>query len=163
MKKVLLFLTVLFVIGLSSVYAQTVKYPIEIEKGFLGHTYSQNGIPINSVWQMKNMVGRDELALNQLKWASADAIIGYVFSYAGGFAIGWELGYLIAGKKMDTPVLLAGAGSIGVGLLFSYLADRRMVKGASIYNDNLGTTSYGYPVELDFGLVPSGVGLTLSF
>jgi hypothetical protein len=38
-----------------------------------------------------------------------------------------------------------------------------MTKGARIYNGNLGMTSCGEPIQLDFGLVPGGVGLTLSF
>ena len=56
-----------------------------------------------------------------------------------------------------------GAGSFAIAYLFSRLADNRMAKGARIYNGNLGKTSFGEPVQLDFGLVPGGIGLTLSF
>lgn len=165
MKKLFISLVVLFVVGLSCSYAQSEQYAIGIEKAAgIGHKfYHQNGTFINSVSQMKASVGSDKEALRQLRWASFDTGASYFFSFAGGFALGWEIADLIKGKGINAPVLIGGAASIGVGLLFTYLADKRMVKGATIYNEHLGVTSYGSPVELDFGLVPGGVGLTLSF
>ena len=164
MKKLFISLVVLFVVGLSCSYAQSEQYAIGIEKTGIGHKfYHQNGVFINSISQMKASVGSDKEALSQLRWATFDAGVSYVFSFAGGFALGWEIADLIMGKGINAPVLIGGVASIGVGFLFTYLADRRMVKGATIYNEHLGVTSYGSPVELDFGLVPGGVGLTLSF
>ena len=164
MKKLFISLVVLFVVGLSCSYAQSEQYAIGIEKTGIGHKfYHQNGVFTNSISQMKASVGSDKEALSQLRWATFDAGVSYVFSFAGGFALGWEIADLIMGKGINAPVLIGGVASIGVGSLFAYLTDRRMVKGATIYNEHLGVTSYGSPVELDFGLVPGGVGLTLSF
>ena len=164
MKQLFLSLVIIFVVGLSCSFAQSEQYAIGIEKVGMGHKfYHQNGVFITSVGQMKASVGNDKEALGQLRWASFDTGASYVFSFAGGFALGWEIADLIMGRGIDGPVLIGGAASFGVGFLFAYLADRRMVKGATIYNEHLGVTSYGSPVELDFGLVPGGVGLTLSF
>lgn len=164
MKKLFISLVILFVVGLSCSYAQSEQYAIGIEKVGIGHKfYHQNGVFINSVSQMKASVGSDKEALGQLRWASFDTGASYFFYFAGGFALGWEIADLIMGKGINAPVLIGGVASIGVGSLFAYLTDRRMVKGATIYNEHLGVTSYGSPVELDFGLAPGGVGLTLSF
>ena len=163
MNKAFLSLMVLMFLGLSSAFAQSEKHPIEIKNITFGHDFIQDGTRLTSVKQIKQAVGDDKEALRQLRWASFDVGVSYTLSFAGGFAMGMELGRLITGKGVNAPVLIAGVGTLSLGFLFIYLADRRLVKGVSIYNDNLGTTSFGIPIELDFGLVPGGIGLTLSF
>jgi hypothetical protein len=164
MQKLLLSLVILFVVGLSCSYAQSDQCPIGIEKAGIGHRfYRHGGEPINSVRQLKDIIRNDKEALGQLRWATFDDVVSYFFCYAGGFALGWQLADVLLGRGFYAPLVIGGVASIGVGFLFTYLTDRRMVKGAKIFNEHLGVTMYGAPIELDFGLAPGGVGLTLSF
>lgn len=147
--------------------AQSPKQPIGIDRVLGGYDFYYCNLKIESVRQMKQIVKDDSEALAQMRWASVDNGFRYVFDFIGGFAIGYEIGFLITGKNgfgihPAVPVAVA-AGSFGIAYLFSRLANNRVANGARIYNGNLGLTSYGDPVQLDFGLVPGGVGLTLSF
>lgn len=162
MKKVLLLLVAILFLGLASVYAQSSNEPIVIDKTFLGHNYYYGDTNITSVSAMKAIVSNDELALDEVKKASVASAVSSVLAYAGGFAIGWEISQLFFGK-FNPYVLGGGLGAAAIGLGLSALADSHLNKGATIYNENLGVTSYGNKVELDFGLMPGGVGLTLSF
>lgn len=162
MKKVLLLLVAILFLGLASVYAQSSNEPIVIDKTFLGHNYYHGDVKITSVNNMKAIVSNDALALSEVKKASVASGFSYVFSFAGGFAMGWEIGNLLYGK-FNPYVFWGGLGAAVIGIGLSALADSHLNKGATIYNENLGVTSYGNKVELDFGLMPGGVGLTLSF
>lgn len=167
MKKLLFLFAVLFVTRLSTVCAQEAKQPIRIVDADVGHDFYYNNLQITSLRQMKQIVRDDSEALAQMRWASFDKGVCYVFDFIGGFAIGYELGMLISGNNAygvhHALPIAVGAGAFGIAFLFSYLSNNRMTKGARIYNGNLGMTSYGNPIQFDFGLVPGGVGLTLSF
>lgn len=167
MKKLLFLFAALFVMGLTMVCAQNANQPIRVERVLGGYDFYYSNSKITSLSQMKQIVRNDDEALAQMRWASVDNGVRYVFDFIGGFAIGYELGMLISGNNTHgvhyaLPVLVS-AGSFSVAYLFSRLANNRMAKGSRIYNGNLGKTSHGEPIQLDFGLVPSGVGLTLSF
>lgn len=167
MKRLLILLSFMFVIGFPVVCAQYAKQPIKINTVLGGYEYYYYDLKINSLSQMKQIVRDDSEALAQMRWASVDNGFRFAFDFIGGFAIGYELAMLITGNnalKLHYAVpIVVGAGSFAIAYLFSRLADNRMAKGARIYNGNLGKTSYGEPVQLDFGLVPGGIGLTLSF
>ena len=167
MKKLVFLFAVLFVTGISTVCAQEAKQPIRIVEADVGHDFYYSNLQITSVKQMKQIVRNDSEALAQMRWATFDKTVCYVFDFIGCFAIGYELGMLISGKNAlgvhHALPISVGAGSFGIAFLFSYLSNNRMTKGARIYNGNLGMTSCGEPIQLDFGLVPGGVGLTLSF
>lgn len=158
MKKVFLTLIALLFVGLASVFAQTVNDSIAVEK----NKYYYHGLQIESMRQIKSIVANDELALKEVKKAGVAGGFGYVFAYMGGFALGWELVDIFRGN-MNPVILASGVGLTAAGLGLSYLANNKLKKGVAIYNANLGATSYGGNVQLDFGLVLGGVGLTLSF
>lgn len=161
MKKIIAFLAIL-VLGTASLYAQSSNDSIYVEKVFLGHKYYQADQEIRGVGDMKAIVANDELALKEVKKAGVTAGISYVFSYVGGFAMGWQLANLLW-DKFNPYVFAGGVGAAAIGVGLAALADNQMNKGVAIYNGNLGITSYGTSVEVDFGFVPGGVGMTLSF
>ena len=117
---------------------------------------------IESVNQIKSVLANDELALKEVRKAGVANGFAYVISFMGGFALGWEIVDIIRGN-MNPYILAGGVGLIAGGYGLSYLANSHLKKGVAIYNANLGKTSYGGGVELNFGLAPGGVGLTLSF
>lgn len=158
MKRAFLVLVALLFIGLASSYAQTASDSIAVEK----NKFYYHGMKIESMRQIKSLVANDELALKEVKKAAVTSGFSYVFSYMGGFALGWEVVDLIRGD-FNPYVLAGGVGLAALGIGLGYLADNQLKKGVAIYNANLGATSYGTNVELNFGLAPGGVGLTLSF
>lgn len=161
MKKLLLVFAVLF-IGLSSINAQSSNEPIVIEKTFLGRKYYQGDKAIRRISDLKDIVANDELALKEMKKADVANGFSLVLSVVGGFAVGWELGCWIY-DRFNPYVFGVGAGVAAVGIGLSALTNSHVKKGVMIYNENLGKTSCGDPIQLDFGLTPGGVGLTLSF
>ena len=167
MKKVLLFAVMLFM-GKASLYSQTDNYSnidndsILMEKTFLGHQYFHKGLPVSSVDDMKTIVGNNDMALKEIKRAGVVGTFSTIFASLGGAAMGWELGNAIYGK-FNPYVFGCGVGVAALGFGLVAVADKHMAKGAAIYNNSLGMTSYGAPIQLDFGLVPGGVGMTLSF
>lgn len=158
MKKAFLTLIALLFVGLASVFAQNASDTIAVEK----NKYYYHGLQIESMRQIKSIVANDELALKEVKKAGVTGGFGYVFSYLGGFALGWEIVDIIRGN-LNPYILAGGVGMAAIGLGLSYWSGSQLKKGVAIYNANLGTTSYGGTIQFDFGLVPGGVGLTLSF
>ena len=158
MKKAFLTLLAFLFVGLASAFAQTASDTIELKK----NRYYYHGMQIESMRQMKSLVANDELALKEVKKAAVTSGFGSVLAYMGGFALGWEIVDIIRGR-MNPYILAGGVGFTAAGLGLSYLAGNQLKKGVAIYNTNLGATSYGVPIEINFGLAPGGVGLTLSF
>lgn len=159
MKKVLLF-AVMLLLGLASLHAQTTNEPIVIEKG---HKFSYQGQMVTNAKTMKAIVANNELALKEAKKAGVANGFSMALAGIGGFAMGWELGNVIGGREFNPYVFGGGLGvaAIGLGLIPVYL--KHMTKSATIYNEGLGTTAYGNPIKIDLGLVPGGIGMTLSF
>ena len=158
MKKVFLILVALLFVGLASAFAQSAGDTIYMVK----NKYYYHGMQIESMRQIKSVVANNELALKEVKKAGVIEGFAYVFSYCGGFALGWEIVDIIRGN-MNPYILAGGAGLAAVGVGLSYWGSNHLKNGIAIYNANLGASSYGGNVQLDFGLVPCGVGLTLSF
>ena len=161
MKKVLFF-AVMFFLGLTSLCAQSSNDSIIVEKVTLGHKYSYHGQPVTRVKDMKAIVVNNDLALKEVKKGGVVNGFAVVLSCVGGAAVGWELGNMLYGKS-NPYVLLGGLGVTAVGFGLSAWADSYLARGATLYNNSIGTTSFGDPVQLDFGLVPGGVGLSLRF
>ena len=159
MKKVLLF-AVMLLLGLASLHAQTSNDPIIIEKR---GKFMYQGQAVTNTKTMKAIVANNEMALKEVKKASVAEGFSMALTGIGGFAMGWELGNVIGGRSFNPYVFGGGLGvaAIGFGLIPVYL--KHMTKSATIYNDSLGTTTYSNPIKIDLGLVPGGIGMTLSF
>ena len=158
MKKVLFTFVALLFVGLASAFAQNASDTIAVEK----NKFYYHGMQIESMRQIKSLVANDELALKEIKKAGVTNGFASVFAYTGGFILGWEVVDMFRGYL--NPYLLAGGvGLAAVGIGLSYVTNNHLKKGVAIYNANLGATSYGGIIQVDFGLVPGGVGLTLSF
>ncbi|MCR5036461.1 MAG: hypothetical protein K6A73_03970 [Bacteroidales bacterium] len=161
MKK-LVFLIFSIIFGINFVYSQSSNEPIVIEDDILGHHYYHGDNEIKTISKMKAIVANDELALQEIKKAAVPQGVSYVFAFAGGFAIGWEIVDILYGK-FNPYILAGGVGMTAVGYGFSALADKHILKGVQIYNSNLETPSQSDDVKLEVGFVPGGVGFTLYF
>ena len=158
MKIVFIALIAMLFVGIASTFGQSLNDSISVEK----NKYYYHGMQIESMRQIKSVLANDELALKEVKKASVTSGFAYTLGYLGGFALGWELVDIIRGE-MNPYILASGVGLTAAGLGLSFLADKQLKKGVAIYNANLGTTSYGGSVQVDFGLTSCGIGLTLSF
>ena len=151
---------VMLLLGLASLHAQTTNEPIVIEKG---HKFSYQGQMVTNAKTMKAIVASNEMALKEAKKAGVAEGFTSALASIGGFVMGWELGNVIRGREFNPYVFGGGLGvaAIGFGLIPVYL--KHLTKSATIYNDSIGSTAYGNPIKIDFGLVPGGIGMTLSF
>lgn len=150
----------MLLLGLASLHAQTTNEPIVIEKG---HKFSYQGQMVTNAKTMKAIVASNEMALKEAKKAGVAEGFTSALASIGGFVMGWELGNVIRGREFNPYVFGGGLGvaAIGFGLIPVYL--KHLTKSATIYNDSIGSTAYGNPIKIDFGLVPGGIGMTLSF
>ena len=151
------FITLLFV-GLASTFAQNPSDTIAVEK----NKFYYHGMQIETMRQIKSLVANDELALKEVKKASVASGFSSVIGYLGGFALGYEVGCMFFGN-FNPYVFGGGLAVAGLSIGLGVVSNNHLKKGVAIYNSNLSKTAYGRGVEIDFGLVPGGVGLTLSF
>lgn len=102
------------------------------------------------------------MALEEVKKADVPEVLSYIFAFAGGFAMGWEIGGIPWGK-FNPYIFAGGVGLVAVACGFSAAANNHLLKGAQIYNSNLGQSSDSNNVNLELGFVPGGIGITLTF
>lgn len=162
MKKFVLLLVSLFLLGIGFAYSQSSNEPIVIDDAIIGHHFYHGDEEIKTVSKMKAIVANDQLALQEVKKAAVPEVFSYIFAFAGGFAMGWEIGGLLWGK-FDPYIFAGGVGLAAVAFGFSAVANNQLLKGARIYNSNLDNSSNSNNVSLELGFVPGGVGLTLTF
>ena len=164
MKKFTLLFLMLMAFGVSASFAQSNNDSISMVKVLGGHKFEKSGIQL-SVNQIRGIVDADRDAKKQMQLAKTDEVFSYIFSYIGGFCIGYAIGDAITGHADTSTAYLAGigVGGVAIGLGFSSLADRHVVKAANIYNMHLGNQSNNEGADLGFGFTPGGIGLTLSF
>ena len=162
MKKLLLLSVSLLLLGICNVYSQSSNEPIIIDKALLGYHYYHGDRELITVNQVKAVVANDQLALEEVKKATAPEVFSYIFAIAGGFMIGWEIGAL-AFNKSNPYVLIGGVGLVGVAFGFSAIVNSHVKKGVQIYNSNLETTAHSSNIKVDFGIVRGGIGLTMTF
>ena len=158
MKKIVLTFVAMLIVGLASTYSQNADDTIVVD----GNKFYYHGMRIESMRQMKSIVANDVDALKEVKKASAIVIVADVIGYIGGFAVGYEVAGLFF-DNFNPYILGAGLAVAGAGIGISFAANKHLKKGAAIYNANLGKTSYGGEIELQFGLSPGGAGITLRF
>lgn len=162
MKKIVLLFISIFILGIVFAYSQSSNEPIIIDDAIIGHHYYHGDEEIKTVSKMKAIVANDQLALKEVKKAAVPEVLSYIFAFAGGFAMGWEIGDLLWGK-FDPYVFAGGVGLVAVAYGCSAAVNNQLLKGARIYNSNLENSSNSNNVSLELGLVPGGVGLILTF
>ena len=163
MKK-LLFVCLLIVNGFTAAFSQTSQDSIYFKKVSGGYEFIKNDIPL-TINQLCSILENDPDTKHDVRVAKLNEGFGTFFCYMGGFCIGYALGDMIFGHnagKADLVLGGSGVASAVVGFLFFKGSSNRLQNAANIYNSNLGKTAIG-DVSLNFGLTPSGIGLTLYF
>lgn len=82
--------------------------------------------------QMKFDLNSPELHLMQQ--ARVNSTFSYIFSFAGGMLIGYEVGKVARGIDPDPKMFLAGVGLLGVSIPFNIAFNKNSLKAVRLYN-----------------------------
>lgn len=146
---------------------------------FVGTSFAQNDFSSNekeiisrvdNQWYMGSTQVQYDVVVNALKsdpesaseYSSVMAFYypGLVFSYAGGFAIGYGVvALLMNDSEIGIYLTLGGAASLGIAFLLGYFSDNYLDSSIELYNKNIGNTS-AFKVKL---LPTEQGGLALAF
>ena len=97
-----------------------------------------------------------------MKKVKTRTAVASVFSFAGGFMIGWPFGTAVAGGDPDWTLAGVGAGLITLGIMASGAASKDAIAAIEIYNSKLKSSQHE-GMKLNLGIQDHGVGLALKF
>ena len=107
-----------------------------------------------------SIISSDAEAQSDLSTAKVFNYTAYPFSFAGGFCVGYGVVALLQGDTdIGTWLTLGGAGSIGIALLLTHIANSYLNSAIEIFNSNV---SKGGQTQISFVPTPQG-GLALAF
>ncbi|MEE4198774.1 MAG: hypothetical protein V2I54_14135 [Bacteroidales bacterium] len=161
MQKPTVLLTLLLV-SLTFAFGQTATDPITMKKVFGGYQYYQ-GEKLLTMNQLIKTVKPNEKAYKQIKSAQSTYTAGMIFSYAGGFMIGWPLGTALAGGEPNWTIAGIGAGLLVLTIPITKSYHKKTTKAVDIYNSGLTKSSFRENKTLRLSMTGYGIGLTLHF
>lgn len=153
MKK--LFFVMTFAFAISSISAQR----IEMEKGFGGYKYTQDGNRLTMGALVKTMESNPEAHV-LIKKAKGNNVFASILGGAGGFLIGYPLGTAIGGGDPNWVMAGIGAGLVIISIPISSGATKNARKAVDLYNASLPETSF-YETKLEYRMVAGGSGVVL--
>lgn len=91
--------------------------------------------------------------------------VGKVFSFIGGFGMGWPIGGLIAGRKFDTGLFLGGVGVAAIGIgVFGSSAIKALKNATSSYNKRINERKISFnPIFYQDNYQQSNAGFVIGF
>lgn len=158
-KKIILTFICLVIYSIS--YSQTDT--ITIKKIFWGHMYEYKGEELSTDGLILLSDGNKQAEIN-----TTNAIIcssaNYLFSFVGGFLIGYPIGTGLAEDYSDWRLAAIGCGLLVLSIPFDLLADKYKYMAVNNIN-NAKKKSFSYHPDLDIqlGLHPSGFSVALKF
>lgn len=163
MRTIIFVFLLLNIIICSKSIAQTNDiYPLEeitIRRSFLfGPKYFQGGNRLRAA-ELKDTLRSNSKAYKIYKTTIAPKAIGNLFSFAGGFLLGWQLAEARKQGGGDVTALLASGALILSGAAFDSYANQNRKVAIKVYNKGLNAGSMGEAINLSF----KGNGLCLSF
>jgi len=158
MKQFVFSLLLLLTSGIS--LAQTGSDSIEIKQR-LGKVFLQHG-KLLSTGELYSILNSTDESEKEVTKAKANLAPMYIFSYAGGFMIGWTLGTAIAHGKPQWALAAGGAALICCAIPFQIGYNHHILKAVTIYNSSLKKIGLKQPV-FEFGLSRQGFGFEINF
>ena len=122
-----------------SIFSQNSNDSIQIIKLNRNYSYEQNSHVLN-YQEIKEILKADKEATRYLKSAKLSNDISTALRWAGGFLIGYPIGGLIAGKKVNASMLTVGIGFLVIDIPVSIAVKKNLFKSISIYNDHKNAT-----------------------
>ncbi len=138
MKKLFLF-TIVF-ISFKILSAQRAQYsvndtiyPIKIN---LGYKYYQSGNLLR-MSDLTEVLATEPEADKKFRNSKIYLAGAYLFSFAGGFLVGYELGGILAGREINWVRMGSGLGAIAVSIPLNVLAEKKKKEAVKIFNQGL--------------------------
>lgn len=148
--------------SISFIFGQTASDSITMKKVFGGYQFYQGERLLKMSELTSTMVLNNE-AYKQIKSAQSTYTMATIFSYAGGFLVGWPLGTAIGGGEPNWTLAAIGAGLIVVTIPITQSFNKKAKQAVDTYNGGLQTSSFWDRNELNLSLTGNGIGLTLNF
>ncbi len=161
MKKITIIISLL-VLTHTFTFGQTSHDKISMEKVFGGYKFHQGGRSLN-MNQLVQAMEINEEAYKQIKSAQSTYTIGMIFSYAGGFMIGWPLGTAIGGGEPNWTIAGIGVGLAIITIPISQSFNKKAKRAVETYNGGLQMSSFWDKNRLNLSLTQNGIGLTFNF
>ncbi|MCG6190790.1 hypothetical protein [Maribellus maritimus] len=161
MKKTAIILALL-TLSITFTFGQTGNDFISMKKVFGGYQFYQGEQRLN-MNQLVKIMKPNELAYKQIKSAQSNYTMAMIFSYAGGFMVGWPVGTAIGGGEPNWALAGIGAGLIAVSIPISSGFNKKAKLAVDNYNEGLPTSSFWDKSELKLAMTENGFGLVLSF
>lgn len=158
MKKSILFFMFFLLFGSLNLSAQINSEAIEIKK---------NKYLINEqVLMPKDLLSITESntqAYDFMKKAKSNYDAASVFSFAGGFLIGYPIGMAIGGGDPEWAMAAVGAGLSLISIPFIISYHKNAKKAIGIYNKDLPQTQNSRSFSFELQPKVNGVGLVMKF
>ncbi len=160
MKKAFL-ITLTFVFISCGIFAQ-VNDTTEI-KHLRGAIFSQNGKQLSNS-KLTGIMRTNPDAYAKMNQANANLPGMYIFSYAGGFMIGWPIGTAIGGGDPNWGIAAAGVGCVLLSIPLANGYKKNAKEAVSIYNNGLieETSFRQKKIKLNLCLNGNGIGLRMN-
>jgi hypothetical protein len=154
MRKIVL----LLVLNIAAYFCQAQQQEkLTIGKDFWGYKYYEGTAKISKQEAMRRLEANPE-ALKLFTQGNANLAPAGIFSFAGGFMIGWPIGQAIAGKQDPQWALAAGGLALSiVGYSFDKSFHNKANKAFDLYNTGRTATSF------HFNINSSGLSLAYRF
>jgi hypothetical protein len=157
MKKVHFIFLVLVVITLQSVQGQLLRDTISVSRN--SFIYRGNVLSAN---QLLEKMQNNPDAYSEMSVAKLNYDVSMVFSYVGGFCIGFPIGQSLGGGKPVWGLLGVGAAALVVAIPFSFAYINHARKAVRIYNSSL--TRFGMErININLQISGNGIGLCYRF
>lgn len=161
MKKIILILTLLFFAY--TALAQTGN--IEIRTGtWTGTKLYQNDIKLSSN-QADSIFSYDAEVFKLYRKGINQIQIGNLFTFTGGFLVGYTLGSLIGGGEPDGVLVFLGVTSLVVGYPIVSSGSKKLKKAVNFHNTNFQNIPYNRQEEYSISIKNIGnrIGLFVTF
>ncbi|MFD0860653.1 hypothetical protein ACFQ1M_00420 [Sungkyunkwania multivorans] len=136
---------------------------IEMEKGFGGYKYTQNGTRL-TMGQVVAAVQSNPEAYNLIKKAQSKKTTASLMSLVGGALIGWPIGASIGGGDPNWTLAGVGAGFVAVSIPIASGGNKKAKQAVELYNSSLDSASnISFRPEFKIVANANGIGLSVNF
>ena len=123
--------------------------------------YAINGKALNQKHLSETLKNNPE-AWIEMKKANSNSVGAAIFSYTGGFCIGYPIGQLLAGGEPAWGMAGAGVVLALISIPFAYSAREHSANAIRIYNSGIVSTGQK-PTSIDVGLVFNKLSIVYRF
>lgn len=131
------FILAFCILCISTAFSQSASSRDSIDmvngNGFTGPRFYKGNTRI-TMSQVNQLIGQNPQALPYLTKSKTNNIVAIGLGLVGGFFVGYQLGSLLAGKKINGALMGTGIGLIGISIPFGISGSRNLKKALSVYN-----------------------------